>query len=179
VSGLSGTVYRLYDENGMGVKGSYMDEEFKKTEWENRIFYNEKSLPDSIHSSGYRKSKSYYKYAADGSYTIIEVEGLLRDTSFYDKDNKIKEQRGSDGSITKYEYNAKRQLIKSINTDESGASVTTYVYNAAGKLLSKKTTGSSTGSAVYSYDNKGLLIKEVNDYGSGSKMVTNYFYKFR
>lgn len=122
----------------MGVKGSYIDEEFKKTEWENKIFYNEKSLPDSIHSAGYSKSKTYYKYAADGSYTTIEIEGASRDTSFYTKDHKIKERRGSDGSHTKYEYNTKRQLIKSINTDGDGTSVVTYTYNAAGKLQYKK-----------------------------------------
>lgn len=178
LDGLSGTVYRLYDEHGMGVKGSYMDEEFKKTEWENKIFYNEKSLPDSIHSTGYSKSKTYYKYAPDGSYTTIEIERTSSDTSFYEKDHKIKERRGKSGSKTKYEYNTKRQLIKKTETNGGGKSITSYVYNAAGLLQSEKTTGANTGSAVYTYDKKGLLIKEVNDYGTGSKMTTSYFYKY-
>ncbi len=178
LDGLSGTTYRLYDENGMGIKGSYMDEEFKKTEWENKIFYNEKSLPDSIHSTGYIKSKTYYKYAADGSYTTIEIERTSIDTSFYTKDHKIKESRDSDGSKTIYAYNSKGQLINKTQTNGEDKSVTTYVYNTAGLIQSEKTTGTNTGSAIYTYDKKGLLIKEVTDYVIGSKLTTTYFYKF-
>lgn len=178
LSGMSGTTYRLYDENGMGVKGSYMDEEFKKPEWERKIFYNEKGLPDSIHSIGYSKSKTYYKYSTDGSFIVIEIERMSSDTSYYTKDNKIKERRNSNGSKTKYEYNAKRQLIKKTETQGDAKSVTTFIYNAAGLVQLEKTTGADNRTYEYTYDKKGLLIKEISDYGSGSKMTTTYFYKF-
>lgn len=176
VSGRSGTDYRLYDENGFPLKGAYQDETFKNLIWTNKIYYNEKSLPDSIVGN---YINHHYQYAADGSFTIISKDGIESDTAFYGKDKKIIRRKSSDGSYTKYEYNAKRQLVKSIETNGEDKSVTTYIYNAAGLLQSEKTTGGSTPSAVYSYDKKRLLIKEVKDYGSGSKYTTDYSYKFR
>lgn len=178
-SGMGGSQYTLYDENGMGIKSAYEDETFKNPNWTCKIFYNEKMMPDSMHFAGNSKAKRYYRYAVDGSYTAIEIEGASSDTSIYTKDNKIKERRASDGGNTKYEYNVKRQLIKTSETNSEGKSVTTYIYNTAGLLQSKKTTGADTRSSVYTYDKNGLLIKEVRDYGSGSPMTTGYFYKFR
>ncbi len=179
LSGESGTDHQLYDENGWPVKGAYEDTTFKNPGWTNKMFYNENSMPDSIYSTGHSNSKTYFKYAPDGSYTKIEIEKTSSDTSFYTKDNKIKERRKSNGSITKYEYNAKRQLIKEIETSGKNTSITIYVYNAAGQIQSEKTTGGDTRSYFYLYGKKGLLVKQITDYGSGSKFTTSYFYKFK
>ncbi len=179
VSGRSGTDYRLYDENGYAIKGAYDDIDFKSPNWTNTNFYNKKGLPDSIIGT---YTNDHYKYFDDGSFIIISIDKNESDTALYAKDKKIKEERGSDGSKTKYEYNTKGQLIKSTNTHPEGKSVTTYLYNATGLLQSEKTTGvCSTGyciSALYTYDKKGLLIKEVKDYGGGSKYPTEYSYFF-
>lgn len=176
VSGRSGTDYRLYDENGFPLKGAYQDETFKNPIWINKIYYNEKLLPDSIVGN---YINDHYQYAADGSYIVISIDRSERDTAFHGKDKKIIRSRSSDGTYTNYEYNAKRQLVKSVETNGEGKSVTTYIYNLAGQRQSEKITGADTGGTVYSYDKKGLLIKEIRDYGSGSKYTTDYSYKFR
>jgi hypothetical protein len=177
VSSYVGTDHRLYDENGYAIKGAYDDIDFKSPNWTNTIFYNKKGLPDSIIGK-YRND--HYKYFDDGSFIIISIDKNESDTAFYAKDKKIKEERGSDGSKTKYEYNTKGQLIKSTNTHPEGKSVTTYLYNALGLMQSEKTTGDCKNgiciSVLYTYDKNGLLIKEVVDRGSGSKFTTDYAY---
>ena len=141
------------------------------------IFYNRNQQPDSIISESsmpFSRYRQYYKYDTDGSYMLLTIYKDYTDTLFIDKDQSKIRQQSSDGSTITYEYNSRKQLVKQIDTDETGKKsikvftydaqgrvlkesltadpgtilTTDYVYNAKGKILSKKFTGTG-GYAIH------------------------------
>lgn len=178
-----GNDYFLYDKNGYEIKTSFGDPDFKDLMSSSLIFYNFKGRPDSIIVTGkynisYRK---YFYYAPDGSFFCIIKNRNDNDTIFFGKNQKRIKITRANGSMVKYEYNVKGQLIKETDIDITGIKTyTVYTYNPAGKIIIEKTStpGDFGTTSNFEYDQKGLLVKKSVKYPS-STFVSTYKYQFR
>lgn len=151
------------------------------------IEYNQKQQPVKIthyDASHMLTGTTEYKYKADNSFTTVYTDKTygMKDVGVYDRLGKLVSFTIPDGSVKKYSYNTKGQLIKaySIPRNEGVKMNTVYTYNAAGKLISSKSTGDYPGSDTYEYDKNGLLKKSVSIYFiAGEKQTDKDSYQFK
>jgi hypothetical protein len=175
-----------YDKNGEEIfvgEGRYY-EKYRT------CYYNkEQKLDSAVVEGGTSGYKTFYQYAADGSYRIVTVSENSSDTFWLNKKNQDVKMGSSKGNGINYQYNSKGQLVKKTELAKDGMvkSTTEYVYDAKGKLITKakkednskdittytwspagKMTGMkykddfSTRVYKYEYNAKGLLSKEIN-----------------
>jgi len=121
-------------------------------------------LSVSVYSAeGQLAEKSVYTYNPDGSFSEENTDMAfgLKNIAKCDKNGVPVSRTLPDGSIHKYEFNAKGQLVKLYSIPNNGGVKFSraYTYNAAGKLTASKNTGDFPFTSSYEYDAKGFLIK--------------------
>lgn len=154
------TAIIFYDENGNdtarydGASRTY----YKK------IQYNRQLKPFIItvcSNAGDTTDIITNTYKPDGSYTSTSTDkqyGFIT-ASQYDKKGNLMQVLIPDGSIKKYNYNAKGELIKAFTIPKNGGVklITIYSSNSNGKIATAKTSGDYKNSWKYTYGANNLL----------------------
>ncbi len=133
-----------------------------------------------------QKDKTVFTYNPDGSYMSVNIDARfgLKKTDVFDNKGLNITHTVPDGSVHKYVYNAKGQLLKvySVPKNEGVKFTREYTYNAAGKLISSINKGDFPFSSTYEYDAKGLLKRvkstTVNESNEKEISLKNYEYGY-
>ncbi|MEP6674965.1 MAG: hypothetical protein ABJA78_07410 [Ferruginibacter sp.] len=144
-----------------------------------KITYNKKNKQEKVEQYD-NESKligtTVFSYKLDGTYTAVFTDAVagMKNTYSYDQMGRQISFAIPDGSVIKYTYNAKGQLISahSVSSENGLKMNSTYTYNAKGKLVSLKTTGDYPIDVEYEYGPDGLLKKEK------AEQVNTYQYSY-
>jgi len=176
-------VKKYFDENGNDT--AYYENDVRK--YYNVIVYDRMLRPLTISRffpDGSPMDKTVFTYKADGSFSSVntDVQFGMKMTDIYDKKGKQLSHSIPDGTIIKYQYNAKGQLISDYTIPAKGEKkvTTTYTYNAKGKITGELYKGEGSSKAIYEYDTNGMLKKETRTSTSdtGEKHVSTVEYEY-
>ena len=178
---------RIFFYDNEGFEYGHIDKSYPNLGYERKIYYNASKRPDSIriiYQNKDRTGKITYRYKADGSYTRItsscikidKVDYCGTDSALIGRFNKIQWEVAHNGGKTTFEYDAKGNLVKSV--DEKNGIVTRYTYNPSGKVeMCKATNSNGTSTTTFSYGANNLLVKEVY-ISEGIQFTKNYTYQY-
>ncbi|MED3824943.1 YD repeat-containing protein, partial [Priestia flexa] len=96
---------------------------------------------------------------------VTRITSGNTDTSFtFTEDDQLASQKNKNGTFTLHDYDGAGQLLHVLTTNASGTSLESfdYTYDSKGNRLTEKTAG---GTAKFTYDKSGQLIKEVQPNG--------------
>lgn len=172
-----GKIKTIEDEFGRITKYEYIRGEDKYS----KIIYPDGSCEKFTYDGNGNLTIFIDRYGnvVDGKYnnsnqlveSYLNKELMKRIT--YDAMGNIKEICNSDGSITKYDYSLKNELIKLVNAE---GSVIEYTYNEDSKLLCKiEKTSIATRVTNFEYDVLGRLVKCVDPCGNIEKFEYDCF----
>ncbi|TPF19473.1 DNRLRE domain-containing protein [Priestia megaterium] len=96
---------------------------------------------------------------------ITRITSGNTDTSFtLTEDDQLASQRNKNGTFTLYDYDGASQISHILTTNGTGSAIDSfeYTYDAKGNRITEKT---AEGTAKFTYDKNGQLIKEVEPNG--------------
>jgi hypothetical protein len=147
------------------------------------IQYNSKGKIDKFTNyadDGRETDATVYTYNADGSAVAVNKDaqfGLAYHYT-YDKNGNKTSFKIPDGTVIKYFYNSKNQLIKTQSfpaADDDVKYVIAHTYNAKNKMIKSVQTGDNNNTTTYEYAADGLLKKATI---KGSGYTTTYTYEY-
>ena len=165
----------LFDKNGEMIRELHEGNFFAERE----IFYNNNQKPDSIINKSqlsFLNHKKYFFYSADSSCILLTVYKESTDTLYLGKDNKKLRQQSSDGSKINYDYNAKKQLIKTTTVVNDGKIETEQcAYDLNGNVVKKVFNSGKANSitTVFTYNAKKMLLTSKATGTGGFLLSTN------
>ncbi|MCI8545540.1 MAG: RHS repeat protein, partial [Bacilli bacterium] len=115
-----------------------------------------------------RNEKSIYTYSVydeRGNVKEKKVGSLVIEQNEYDLMNNLTKKKDANNNITTYEYNTLNQLVK--KTNPLGY-IEEYEYDKNGNVVKIKT---SNKVILYSYDNRGNLLKTVEESTDGKQKI--------
>ena len=127
--------------------------------------------------------KTIFTYKSDGSFTTVntDVQFSLKVTGTYDKKGHQLTYSIPDGTVFKYTYNAKGQMISYYTIPVQGEKriTATFTYNAKGKMTASEKKEGYSSKTVNAYDTNGLLKKEIATWiVSGERSISTKEYEY-
>lgn len=180
----TGRVEWYYNSQGDDTATYYYG---KRTNYKT-IEYDEKNRIKTVKEfsdAGAERETTIYTYKADGSFVSVNTDkqyGMSIRDEYNSKGLKISSVI-PDGSVHRYEYNHKSQLVKKYAEPRNGGMefTFTYRYNAKGQMTEEISTGDFPSKSKFEYNEKGLLKKSTISEGPDSEEpeIRVYLYEYR